>query len=153
MSDTPYVLRSGETLRPLGPLRLLADASTTGGRLTLYSGLLPVGGPPLHVHDFDEMLLVLEGRVIVQLDEHRTELGSGDFVWLAAGHTHTFANPGPAPVRAMGLAIPSGIEDLFAERGQYLAELGDDELPDMEQMAAIYAAHASRVLGPPIALG
>ena len=146
----PYILRAGESVRPLGPSRLLVDGGTSGGRLTLYEGQLPVGGPPLHVHDFDEVILVVEGRIIVQLGDQRDELGSGDFAWLAAGHAHTFANPGPDPVHALGLAVPSGIEDLFAERGEYLGSLTADQQPDLGSMAEIDARHASRVLGPPI---
>jgi hypothetical protein len=129
---------------------LLVDGAVSDGRLTLYQGQLPVGGPPLHVHDFDEVLLVLDGRVIVQLGDERSELGAGDFAWLASGHAHTFANPGPGTVHALGLAIPSGIEDLFAERGAYLDALEPGTSPDIDAMAHIYAAHASTVLGPPI---
>ncbi|MBT8208787.1 MAG: cupin domain-containing protein [Acidimicrobiia bacterium] len=140
------------SVRPLGPFRLLVDGEVSGGRLTLYEGLLPVGGPPLHVHDFDEVILVLEGRLVVQLDESIDELDAGDFAWLAAGHAHTFANPGPAPVRALGLAVPSGIEHLFAERGEYLGSLEAGERPGQSEMAEIYERHASRVLGPPIQL-
>ncbi len=146
----PYILRSGESVRPLGPFRLLVDGEVSAGRLTLYEGELPVGGPPLHEHEFDEVLLVIEGRVLVQLGDSRDELQSGDFAWLAAGHAHTFANPGPGTVRALGLAIPSGIERLFAERGQYIQSLAPDTPPDLDAMADIYARHASRVLGPPI---
>ncbi len=146
----PYILRAHESIRPLGPFRLLVDGPTSGGRLTLYEGALPVGGPPLHIHDFDEVLLVIEGKVVVLLGDTRDELRSGDFAWLAAGHAHTFANPGPGTVRAIGLAIPSGIEDLFDQRGRYLASLSEAETPDLESMAEIYATHASRVLGPPL---
>lgn len=149
---TPYILREGESVRPLGPFRLLVDGEVSGGRLTLYEGLLPVGGPPLHVHDFDEVILVLEGRVVVQLDGSIDELNTGDFAWLAAGHVHTFANPGPEPVRALGLAVPSGIEHLFAERGEYLGSLEAGERPGQSEMAEIYERHASRVVGPPIQL-
>lgn len=150
MSGNPYILRAGESVRPLGPFRLLVDGQASDGRLTLYQGHLPVGGPPLHVHDFDEVLLVMDGRLIVQLGDERSELGPGDFAWLAAGHAHTFANPGPGTVEALGLAIPSGIEDLFAERGEYLGSLEPGTAPDIDAMAQIYAAHASTVLGPPI---
>lgn len=121
-------------------------------RLTLYGGRLPEGGPPLHVHDFDEALLILEGRLVVQLDDELDELSDGDFVWMARGHQHTFANPGPGMVRAMGLAIPSGIEDLFSERLGYLSKLDDPTAPDLSRMAEIYAAHASRVVGPPLSI-
>lgn len=146
----PYILREGESIRPLGPLRLLVDGQASGGRLTLYEGMLPPGGPPLHVHDFDEVILVLAGRLIVQLDESVDELKAGDFAWLATGHAHTFANTGHEPTRALGLAMPSGIEHLFAERGEYLDSLPEGRHPNESEMAEIYARHASRVLGPPI---
>lgn len=149
--STSYVLRSGESIRPLGPFRLMVDGNVSNGRLTLYEGALPVGGPPLHVHDFDEVVLVLDGRLLVQLGDEIDELTSGDFAWLGAGAVHTFANPGPAAVRALGLAVPSGIEDLFAARGAYLASLPPETPPDLAEMAAIYAAHASQVVGPPMA--
>lgn len=151
-ADGPYILRAGESVRPAGPMRFLVDAEKSAGRLTLYEGILPVGGPPLHVHDFDEVLLILEGRALVQLGDEISELGPGDFAWLASGHEHTFANPGPDPLRGIGLAIPSGIEDLFEERGRYLSTLGQHESPEPAEMSRIYAAHASRVVGPPISI-
>jgi mannose-6-phosphate isomerase-like protein (cupin superfamily) len=129
---------------------MLVDGSTSDDRLTFYEGLIPEGGPPLHVHDFDEILLVVSGSLLVRLDGENTRLGEGDFAWLAAGHPHTFANPGPEPVRAIGLGLPGGVEHLFAERGEYLASLSEHEAPDPQRMAKIYSAHASRVVGPPI---
>ncbi len=54
------------------------------------------------------------------------------------------------PTRALGLAMPSGIEHLFAERGEYLDSLPEGRHPNESEMAEIYARHASRVLGPPI---
>lgn len=98
----------------------------------------------------DEGVLVLEGRLMVSLDGADHELGAGDFAMFPAGSHHTFANPDDTPVMAVGFACPDGILPLFAQRGAYLAGLAADEMPDPDQMAAIYAAHASQVHGPPL---
>lgn len=148
----PYFLRSHESARSVGPFRMLVDAASSDGRLTVYEGLLPVGGPPLHVHDFDEILYVLDGRLLVQLRDDLFEAGPGDVAWMPSGHRHAFANPGPEPVRALGIGVPSGIEDLFQERGVYLDGLAEGDAPELARMAEIYARHASRVVGPPIDL-
>lgn len=131
---------------------MLVEAASSDGRLSVYEGLLPVGGPPLHIHDFDEVLYVLEGRLLVQLRDEIFEAGPGDCAWMPGGERHAFANPGPGPIRALGIGVPSGIEDLFQERGEYVAGLADGDAPSPERMAEIYARHASRVVGPPIDL-
>lgn len=143
-----YVLGPDEARRALGPFRVLVDGDDLDGRFSLYTGVLPHGGPPLHSHAFDEGVLVLSGRILVSLDGADHELGPGGFALFPAGSHHTFANPDDTPVTALGFACPDGILPLFAERGTYLASLPDGAGPDPDRMAAIYAAHASRVHGP-----
>lgn len=147
-STSGYVLGADETRRELGPFRVLVDGADLDRRFSLYTGTLPHGGPPLHSHDFDEGVLVLAGRILVSLDGVDHELGEGGFALFPAGSHHTFANPDPTPVTALGFASPDGILPLFAERGAYLAGLPDGQRADPARMAAIYAAHASRVHGP-----
>jgi hypothetical protein len=62
----------------------------------------------------DEALYILEGEITIQLGAQRTRACVGSFVWMPRGVPHTFANPGTAPVRLLGLAVPGGIEDLLA---------------------------------------
>lgn len=147
---TSWVLRSEESRRELGGFRVLVDGSDTAHELAVYAAMLPPGGPPLHVHDFDEALFVIEGTLLVDLEGQRQELHAGEFAWMAAGSRHTFANPGPDPVQTLGLAIPDGILDLFEDRNDYLAGLADGQTPDPERMAEIYTRHASNVVGPPL---
>ncbi|MBY5164485.1 cupin domain-containing protein [Salsipaludibacter albus] len=145
-----YVLGPDEARRRLGPFRVLVDGAEQDQQLALYTGVLPRGGPPLHSHAFDEGVLVLEGRLLVELEDVVHEVAAGGFAWFPAGARHVFANPDDTPVTALGIARPDGILPLFAERGDYLAGLGDGAVPDPERMAAIYAAHASEVHGPPL---
>ncbi len=147
-----HVLRADESRRRLDPFRVLVDGRDTGGRLAVYTGVLPRGGPPRHVHDFDELVVVLSGNLLLELDGRAQELGAGDAAWMPAASPHTFANPSDEPVHVLGLAAPDGILDLFADRTGYLASLAAGEAPDPDRIAAIYAAHASRVVGPPLDL-
>jgi hypothetical protein len=40
-----------------------------------------------------------------------------------------FANAGPEPVKVLALAVPGGIEDVFAGHAAYLASAGGREIP------------------------
>jgi quercetin dioxygenase-like cupin family protein len=44
-----------------------------------------------HVHDFDEYVLVIEGRCTVIIDETRTELRAGDEFVIAKGTRQSMA--------------------------------------------------------------
>ncbi len=147
-----HVVRADDSRRRLDPFRVLVDGRDSDGRLAVYTGMLPRGGPPRHVHDFDELVMVLSGRLLLELDGQAHDLGPGDAAWMPSGSRHTFANPSDEPVNALGLAVPDGILDLFADRTGYLAGLPADQSPDPDRIAAIYAAHASRVVGPPLDL-
>lgn len=151
MSDA-YVLHAGESRRDLGVFRVLVDGAEQDGSLAMYTGRLPQGGPALHSHGFDEAILIIEGRLLVHLDGVEETLEAGGFLWLPAGCRHTFANPDTTPVLAVGIARPDGLLPLFAERNAYLADLAPGASPSPEDMAAIYAAHASEVHGPPLRL-
>jgi hypothetical protein len=50
----------------------------------------------------------------------------------------------------VGIAVPGGIEELFAEQAAYFARLQGP--PDLAELAAIGARHRGRLLGPPISV-
>ena len=53
-------------------------------------------GPDSHFHrEHSDCFFVLEGRLVFELDEERTELGAGDFVAIPPLVVHTFRNEGP----------------------------------------------------------
>jgi len=51
-----------------------------------------------------------------QLDDPRLQVAAGGVVWVPRGTAHTFANAGPDPVQVLALALPGGVEELFAEQ-------------------------------------
>jgi mannose-6-phosphate isomerase-like protein (cupin superfamily) len=150
----PYTLAQDQIRSHPGTFPLIkAGASDTGGLLTVSEGVLAprTQGPPLHVHEHtDECFYVVEGQLLVQVGEERHELGPGCFVWLPRQVPHTYANASGSPVRALGMAVPAGIEEFFAEQSAYFARLQGP--PDQEILAAMGARHGGRAVGPPISV-
>jgi oxalate decarboxylase/phosphoglucose isomerase-like protein (cupin superfamily) len=99
-------------------------------------------------HSVDEALYVVSGRLVLQLGDEHAEASPGGFVWMPRGAAHAFANAGPAPVKVLALALPAGIEELFAEHAAYLATLSGP--PDARVMEEIGARHDTPTVGPPI---
>jgi uncharacterized RmlC-like cupin family protein len=94
---------------------------------------------PLHIHhEDDEAWCVLEGRLVVRLGERDVELGPGDGVMALRGVPHTYWNPAPEPARYLLVMTPR-IRALIAALHE----------PGASDHAAIFAAHASELLGWP----
>ena len=148
----PYVLTPDQARSHPGTFPpVKAGAADTGGLLTVSEGVLGPGtpGPPLHLHeDTDECWYVVEGSLLIQIGEDRHELGPGCFAWAPRQVPHAFANVSASPVRLLGIAVPGGIEELFAEQTAYFARLQGP--PDPAELAAIGARHRARAVGPPI---
>ena len=148
----PYVLTQDQARSHPGTFpSIKAGAADTGGLLTVTEDALEPGtpGPPLHVHErSDECLYVVQGHLLIQIGQERHELGAGSIAWLPRQTPHTFANTSGLPVRLLGIIVPGGMEELFAEQTAYFAQLQGP--PDLAYIAAIGARHGSRVVGPPI---
>jgi mannose-6-phosphate isomerase-like protein (cupin superfamily) len=150
----PYVLAPGEVRRnPLSAPSVKAGSGDTAGLLAVWEGTLAPWepGPPLHLHTSeDEALYVVEGSLLVQIGEERHELTAGAFAWIPRDTPHAFANAAGVAARVMGLAVPGGIEGLFAEQSEYFAHLRG--APDLAELGRIGARYGGRLLGPPISL-
>jgi mannose-6-phosphate isomerase-like protein (cupin superfamily) len=151
----PYALTQDQARSHPGTVPTIkAGAADTAGTLTVVEAVLPPGipGPPLHIHhDTDECMYVVEGRLLIQIGEERHELGAGSFAWLPRQIPHTYANTSAGPVRALGIAVPGGIEEFFAEQTAHITQLPGP--PDLAELAAIAARHGARLVGPPISPG
>lgn len=111
----PLVLApgDGELITARGSrVRVLAAAP----RASVFDYTAPPGfpGPPLHVHPgFDEVFVVLEGRLAMRVGDEAHELGPGGSAYVPGDAPHTFANPSGAPVRFLVTCSPGGFEDYF----------------------------------------
>jgi quercetin dioxygenase-like cupin family protein len=129
-ADTRTVTADTETLWFLGTLvRMKLDGRQTGGRFSLWEGVLPRGAaPPLHSHPQDETLVLLEGRLTAWLVEPELAQDQEDPPsWVAAqaqncpvgaavfapgGSPHTFRVESDT-ARLLFLSTPAGIEDMI----------------------------------------
>jgi uncharacterized RmlC-like cupin family protein len=71
--------------------RVVAGEPTGLSRLLLAVGRLPAADVgPVHLHFGEEVLHVLEGRLLVRIGARRQECGPGDVVVVGAGEWHGF---------------------------------------------------------------
>src|SRR5262249_19296484 len=79
----------------------------------------PGGGPPPHVHHFeDESFYMLEGTVTFQADGRTFQAFPGDFVHIPRGTVHSFRNDGKVDGKALVVispAGPAGLQRFFEE--------------------------------------
>ncbi len=61
----------------------------------------PGASLPLHSHDCEESVVVLEGEAAFEADGEAIELDAGDTTWVPAGVVHRFFNRGSGPMRIL----------------------------------------------------
>jgi quercetin dioxygenase-like cupin family protein len=83
---TDHLFVLGETLRPL-----LTNAM--GSSLEIFDTSGPAGaGPPPHSHPWEEVYVVLDGRLEVTVDGESHVISSGGLAHVPAGVTHSYRN-------------------------------------------------------------
>ena len=96
-------------------------------------------GPPAHVHDqLDHAIYVLEGTVVLTVEQRQLTAPAGSFILIPHGIAHTFANPSDAVARSVEVDAPAGFERYF----ERLAEaVPAGSRLDPATMAALQAEH------------
>lgn len=59
----------------------------------------PGTGLPLHSHNVEESVLILEGEATAEIDGEFFDLGAGQATWVPAGVPHRFLNRGEGVMR------------------------------------------------------
>ena len=83
-----YALQPGSSLEELDMgggslLRILVGREQSAGAVTVIEGVVAEGGPPLHVHDDeDEIVIVVDGHLDYRIGEERGELSAGGSLWF-----------------------------------------------------------------------
>jgi HTH-type transcriptional regulator, repressor for puuD len=81
-------------------LPLIGKWNVTGNKVTTgITSFAPGTGIPLHTHNVEETVLILEGDAFVELDDRSYELTAGDVTWAPRGVPHRFANRGTSTMR------------------------------------------------------
>jgi 3-isopropylmalate dehydrogenase len=129
----PLVLRPAEiepfdrgtgvrTLPYVGKWNAEANRVTTG--VTEF----PAGaGIPLHTHNVEESVLVLEGQATAVIGEDRFDLEPGDATWAPAGVPHRFANRGDGPMRIYWVYGGRDVTRTICATGETVEHLSDQD--------------------------
>jgi quercetin dioxygenase-like cupin family protein len=120
---------------------LKAVTGDTGGRFSVMEHRLAAHGPhpPVHVDDqLDHAIYVLEGTVVLTVEQRQLTAPAGSFILIAHGTAHTFANPSDTAARLVEVDAPAGFERYFERLAD--ASPAGRQL-DPATMAALQAEH------------
>ncbi len=148
MSSMPRFLVTepgeGRTIAVVGDVyRFLATGEDTNGKYALWEAIVPPGGgPPPHVHSREEEgFYVLEGEITLQVGHKRLVATAGMFVNMPVGTPHSFTNESSKPAKMLISVAPAGLEQMFLEVGQPVAQGATTALPpteeEIEQLLAV----------------
>jgi len=151
-----YALAVGEALEALdmgggSTLSLKVTGEQSLGLVTVLEGVVHAGGPPLHVHEAeDEVVVVVDGELDYQVGAERGRLAAGGVLWFPRQVPHAVANLTGRPCRFITVVTPAGIEDFFRGQRDVLAGLAPGEPPDPELLGRVPGADQRVVVGPPL---
>lgn len=92
---TPFERGNGVVTVPyVGKWNCASNTLTTG-----QTRFQPGTGLPLHSHNVEESVLILEGLATAWIGDEKVDLVVGQATWVPAGVPHRFANRGPSVMR------------------------------------------------------
>ncbi|MBN2009817.1 cupin domain-containing protein [candidate division KSB1 bacterium] len=131
----------------LNTLDIKISGNDTDGDLAVFvqTGHTPKGGPPLHIHMFqDEWFYVIEGEYVFQVADDRYQIKEGDTIFLPRNVQHAFVQ-----LTEIGKVIvsylPAGkMEAFFKVTDKWTTS------PSQEEIATTFEAHNMKIVGPPL---
>jgi quercetin dioxygenase-like cupin family protein len=128
---------------------LLTGAQSGGGCFIIEGMAAPGGGPPPHVHHFeDETFYILEGSAIFQVGGQTIHAKVGDLIHIPRGTVHTLRNDTDKPARALIIISPAagktGMQQFFEESFYPATDRAAAPLPISEELVKRMMAAAAR---------
>ncbi|TDD28340.1 cupin domain-containing protein [Kribbella turkmenica] len=87
----------------------------------------PGTGLPLHSHNVEESVLILEGEAIAEIDGEQFDLVAGDATWVPAGVPHRFLNRGSTPMRIYWVYGGRDVTRTMTATGETFEHLSDSD--------------------------
>ena len=126
---------------------ILVDGEATNGRWSLMEQMMPQGGgPPPHVHPFnDEWFYVLEGEMTMVVGGQTIAATTGKSVWIPQGTVHSFRVT-TGTCRVLNGFSPAGMEQVIKHLGK-TAENQNLPPKDLQEDPKKLAAFANNYWG------
>lgn len=106
--------------RPASRWGLRVDPGDERGRVEhlaiITEAIAPGDRIPLHTHDVDEAITILDGAADARLGDETRRVGNGTVVFIPAGVAHGTANAGPRPLLIQAVFPATTIEIAMLER-------------------------------------
>jgi quercetin dioxygenase-like cupin family protein len=106
--------------RPESRWALLVDPGDENGRVDTLAlideQIAPGDAIPLHTHDVDESIAILDGEADARLGDERRRIGPGAVAFIPAGTPHGTINAGDGPVHILAAFPATSIVISMLER-------------------------------------
>ncbi len=129
----------------LNKLDIKISASDTDNNVSVFeqTGLTPNGGPPLHIHPFqDEWFYVIEGEYLFQVGDVKYQMKSGDTIFLPRNVQHAFLQLTQRGKMLVSYMPAGKMEAFFKVTDNWTS------VPTKEAINKAFADHDMVVVGP-----
>ena len=131
----------------LNTLDIKISGSDTENSLAVFeqTGLTPNGGPPLHIHPFqDEWFYVIEGEYLFQVGNDKYQMKQGDTIFLPRNVQHAFIQLTERGKMIVSYLPAGKMEAFFRVTDQWSSP------PSKEEIAKVFEDHDMKVVGLPL---
>lgn len=107
--------------------------------------------PPVHIHNReDEVFYVIEGEIVVYINDNLHPLEAGQAIFGPRGIPHTFKVVSPT-ARYLSIGTPGGMDQFFRDAGNPAAELVIPPMPEgpTAKLLEASARYGIDIVGPP----